>query len=413
MQHEKKSSKSSSSAKTKILIFVAIIAVVMVVQFILQDLGQGQNIRMHATGHSVTYEFDASPSFHSNDSRFFYFATRDGIRFISSNGVVDWSETLSLNRPIMVTRGDFVAVGEHSGGRRIYVFNSSGFVYHVDFDHPVVMFSINATGFLAAVVQYSTGYGIYVYNQQSPTVYLHRNPIHDSLTIPTAVEISEDGRYIVTAILDLNVRLTSTVIFRYFNERDSLAWDLGTEGLFSSEIFSDQTVKSMRFMENNKLVVVTTSQIACFQIISRDHAVSTQREVWSIDLKNNLSHIAFYGNRYIAYITGDRHPGEADADPVGMVRIRNVNNTEVGYFNLGRRATHLSMGHGAVLVGADRNFHAVNFNGNHIWEHNALHDTRDVLFLDNTDTILIAGLNRAEVHERRRTRNNELENIFD
>ena len=397
---------------TKVLIFVGIIAAVTVVQFFMPNIGQTQHIRLEQTGHGVSYDFDASPSFHSNSSGDFFFATRDGIQFRSSSDTQHWHLAFTFNNPVMVGSGNIVAVGEPRG-RRVYVFNSNGLLFPIDSEHPIMLFSVNSTGFLAVVVQYPNGHRIRVYNPNSFAEPLFTRAIvgqDEALWYPTAVEISDNGRYIAVALLDLNTLLRTTVEFGYINASDGF----GTEdrfGIFASEILHGQIVSAMQFMADNKVVVATTSYIICFQLTQHVHAPTTISEVWRRELNSSIDHIAFYGNRYVVYITGDRHVGVTDAPPMGTINIVNVNNTVAGVFNLGRRATHLFVGHGALLVGADRNFHAISMRGVHLWEHNALFDTRgrQVIFLDNTDTILIGGANRAEVHERRRVQVDDFE----
>jgi len=399
---------------TKILIFLGIIAAVMVVQFLMPDIGQTQHIRLEATGHGVSFGFDASPSFHSNSSGDFFFATRDGIQFRSSDDTQHWHSAFTFNNPIMVGRGNIVAVSEPRG-RRVYVFNANGLLFPpISFDHPVMTFSVNATGFLSVVIQYPNGnHRIQVFNSNSFAEPLYSRLIADeggALWYPTAVEVCSYGRYIAVALLNLNTVLTTTVEFGYINDVDAIG--VGDRlGIFASEIFHRQIVSAMRFKSDNRIIVSTTSYIMCFQLTPSNHAPTTIDVAWRRELQNTIDHIAFYGGRYIVYVTGDRNVGAVDAPPMGTVTILNVNNTAEGVFNLGRRATHLSIGHGAVLVGADRNFHAVNMRGTHLWEHNALFDTRgrQVIFLDNTDTILIGGANRAEVHERRRVQIDDFE----
>jgi len=402
-------------ARTKILIFVAIISAVMVIQFFMPGLGQAHNMRLESTREGVSYSFDDSPSFHSNNSRHFFFVTRNRIAYYTSAADVRWWHAFNFTRPVMVARGDIVAVGEQSGGRRIYVFNSLGYMYHVDFDYPVMTFSVNETGFLAAVVQYASGHGIQVYNRHSSNTPLYSRDIVEELWFPTAVEISDNGRYIAVAILDLNTRLNTVLQFGYINQSDGFATG-NRYGLFSAEEFAGQMVYAMRFMADNRLVVATTSHIVGYQITPRPSGVSVQNEIWSVELQNALSHIAFYNNVYFAYVTGDRNLGAIDAPAVGTVRILNTEDgTESGVFSMGRRVTHFSMGSGGLLVGADRNFHAVDLRGNHLWEHNALYDVRgrDVIFVGDTDTVLIAGATRAEIYERTRVRINDFENIFE
>ncbi|MCL1786767.1 MAG: DUF5711 family protein [Defluviitaleaceae bacterium] len=410
------------SLKTKVLIFVGIITAVMVVQFFVSGIGQGHTMRMEPTGHGVPYAFDAGPFFHSNNSRFYFVVTRDGIQYRPSNGEARWSHSFNFTQPLAVARGDFVAVGERQGGRRVEVFSAADErLFVAEFNDPVMMFSVSATGLLSVVVQYAAGgYGIYVENQQSvrgirglDSIYSQR--IVDDLHFPVAVEISHDGRYIAVATLDVSgIRPETTIEFRYIHE--SHAWAVGVddqEGLFASEIFNGQLIYGMRFMENNRFVVATTSQIVGFQMTPRAYAPTAMQILWTRELQNELAHLAFYGNRHIVYVTGNMHLGVASGDPVGTVHMINSEGEPVGEFSLGRRATHLSVGHGAVLVGSDRNFHAIDMRGNHLWEHNALHYTLAMIFLDDRDTVLIAGANRAEVNARQRTRVNEFETGLD
>ena len=403
------------STKTKILIFVGLITIAMVVQHFLPDR-HNHIIRMEPTGHGVSYNFDASPSFHSNNSRFYYFVTRDGIQYRPSDGDVRWNHSFSFNQPHMVARGDIVAVGERSGGRRVYVFNSTDeLLFRAEFEYPVMMFSVNAAGFLSVVLEMPFGYRIYVHNQLSIRAgeYFYRQNIVDDLHFPVAVEVSEDGRYIAVAIVDLSVRVDTTVQLRYTSLWDAVAWG-AAEGLFASEIFTDQIVHSLRFMADDRLVVATDSQILGYRIIERDYNVTAKEWAWTVNLQNELSEMAFYGNRHLVYVTGNRHLGAINGYPVGTVHIVNTTDgTRAGEFSTGRHATHLSVGNGAVLVGSDRNFHAIDLRGNHLWEHNSLHYTRSMIFLDDTDTVLIAGANRAEVNRRQRVRVTDFEGIFD
>jgi len=404
------------SLKTKILIFVGLITVVMVVQFFLPDMGQTHTVRMEP-GYSIQFELDANPSFHSNNSRFFYLVTRSGVQYRRvSDMSVHWNEAVSFVRPVMVARGDIIAVGEHTGGRSVHVFNSSGHLFSVDFEDPVMSFFVNETGFLSVILQTSSGFRIYVYNQQSHRrgEWLFRQNIIGELTYPISVDVSENGRYIAVAILDVNIWKTTTIQFRYMHESDARAAGVGAyQGLFASEILTDELIYTMRFMSDNRLVVATPTRIVCYQIITRPYLVSIPQEIWRIDLQNELSHIGFDGNRHLVYVTGDRHLGVMNGNPVGSVFVVNMDGAQVGQFNLGRRVTHLSVGHGAIIVGSDRNFHAIDLRGNHLWEHNSLHYAGNMLFIDGTDTILVAGANRAEVNVRRRVRVNDFENVFD
>ncbi|MCL2285478.1 MAG: DUF5711 family protein [Firmicutes bacterium] len=401
--------------KTKLLIFVGLITIVLMVQFLLPFFGQSHVVRMEP-GYSIPFDLDANPSFHSNNSRFFYLVTRSGVQYRRvSDMSAHWTESIGFTRAMTVARGDIIAVGEQSGGRSVHVFNPSGLMFTAEFDDPIVSFFVNETGFLSVILQTSFGYRIYVHNQQSirAGVPLYSQNIADALVFPLAVDVSENGRYIAVAIVDVNVWKTTTIQFRYINDSDARAAGVDVhQGLFAA-VMLEELIYTIRFMADNRLIIATPSEIRCYQIITRPYLVSEPQRAWTINLQNELSHIGFDGNRHLVYVTGDRHLNTLNGSSVGTVYIVNMNGTHVGEFNLGRRATHLSVGHGAVIVGSDRNFHAIDLRGNHLWEHNSLHYTSDMLFIDGTNTVLVVGANRAEVNVRRRVRVNEFENVFD
>jgi len=398
---------------TKLLIFAGLVTLVMIVQYFWPEFGQANVIRIEPTGHSVTYNIGDRPSFHSNGANMFFLLTREGITGRTTNMDVSWTEFHSLNRPIMVTRGNFVAIGETHGGRNVYVFDTDGLLYRVEMPDPVQTFSINPSGVLVVVVQTSYGHGVHVFTPQRYTESIYHKRFVGAMQQPTGVDISECGRYIAIAVWEWELRLGHTLMIGYINESDYMMWTV-EYGVFASESFDMQTIFAIRFMADSRLVVLLDSQILCFQVTSRAYAVSHVSFLWDIQMENYFEDFMFYDNRHFALVTGDRRVGVMDGSPPGTVYIIGVTDGQpVGSYSLGRRVTHLSMGHNAVIVGADRNFHAVEFDGTLLWEHNSLHETTDVIFLNDTDTILIAGAHRAEVHERRRVRVSDFEDVFD
>ena len=404
-QNKPTQNKPKISTRAKFIIIAILFCIMLFLYFGLPVIGQ-DNMRIQPTGHIINFTFDSNPSFHSNDSRNFFFVTRDTMRHHTSDGNIRWHENLGFARPVSVSNGDFVAVAEHHGGQLIIVYDTTGEIFRLNFDHQISFFSINKTGFLSVILQYDSGHGIFVFNRQSVATArqdlfyysFHQGP----LMIPNMVEVSPDGRYIAIAIIDLNLTLSSSVQFRYLNERDARGTD---RGLIAGQSFSGQIITTMQFMNNNRLVLATASQIMGIQL-GPQHA--TMQEVWTLELGNNLTHLEFYGGDRFAFVTGNAMVGDVNPVPVGMLYIYDINGVQMGNFNVGRRATHLRMGHNTVLVGAGRTFHAVDSRGHPLWEFTALHDVIDILFLGDTNTILIAGTTQAEVWQRRRVRNEEL-----
>jgi hypothetical protein len=391
----------------KILIAVALVVAAVLAQiFLMPWLGFGSDREMGiiATGYNMEYTFDSGAAFHSHDSRFFYYASRDGLRYIASNGNLIWSEAFTFNSPQISANGNFIAMGEERLGRTVRVFNETGELFSITMEHIILSFNVNETGFLTVIVQYDRGYGIYVFNQHrtQASAPLFRWTIFYDLISPTHAVVSADGRYIAIAVVDLNDDVRTSVQFRYINQWD--AW--GTEqGLFATEDFPGQFLTALRFMNENRLIIATTSQIVGFRL-GPGHQVS--QPIWDIQLNNVKTQIAFYNGTHFAFAVGERLSMiENEGDPLGLVRIYNTSGTPTGTFEMGRRVTHLRMGHNAVIVGGDRSFHATDFRGNPLWEHTSLFETRDVLFLDDTNIFLVAGTIHAEIFERRRLRESD------
>jgi len=394
------------STAIKILIAVGIVLVVILVQFFVFSgftFGSDRDMRFDNTGLGVSYNFDSSPVFHSNDNRLFFTASRDGVSFRPSNGVLEWNATHSFTSPIVAARGEILAIGDYRG-RNVFVYNEDGLFFTVELEAGLISMSVTASGLLTAIVSYDTGFGVYVYNENInsyPGLFYWSVHEGEGMQFPTHAETSEDGRYIAIAVAHLDVFIETHLQFRYINQRD--AWNTD-RGLFNTQILDRQLVTNMSFMNNNRFVVGTTSNLIGFQV-GPSHGFAN--ELWREPLNNRLSHLEFFGGAHFVTITDDRIPGVDESDPVGMVRIFNSNGVETGNFNLGRRATHLRTGHNALILGTDRNFHAIDFRGSPLWSHTSIYDTRDILFLDNTDTILIAASSRADVYRRRRVRAND------
>jgi hypothetical protein len=297
----------------------------------------------------------------------------------------------------MVTNGDFVAAGD-ARGKRSYVLESSGPIFDVPFEDPVLFFSVNSTGFLTAIVQVTGGYEVNVYNKKSSIVPVYSNVMHDPLVQPAAADVSADGRYIMIAMFDLRIRMTLRVSFYYVNRQDT--WAAPEDGLFAWWDFTDEAPLCVRFMDDNNALLFTDRRINCY----RPGEMNKCDEQWSVPLHNKIDRRAFYGGSRFAFAAGDRLLNDYDAAAPGAVYIYSVTGEKTGEFQLGRKASSVSMGHNAVLVGADRSFYALNASGGRIWEYIALQEARGMIFLDNTDTVLIAGGMDAQILKRERVK---------
>ena len=393
--------KKKSSPAKKMLIASGLLIVVALAQYLIFDItgvGARQNLRMIDTGIGVSYGFDMHANFYSPGAQNFFFGTRDGMQNISSTGDVRWQQGFNMIQPIMVGRGDMVAVGE-SEGRRIYVFNMNGLMYIANLQHPVLYFTVNQTGYLSVIMRTDIGYEIQVFNPNNPgdPNYGYRAPINDANVFPWSVDVSECGTYIAKALMDVDTLILSRLTFSYVRRVDSRGLP---DGLFASYSFPNEFIFRTRFTGCGRVIAVTDHQILGFEAGS-----GTQGPLWNIPLYNRLDKIHI-GESSFAYVTGDPFLNQPEAENPGVLRIYNFDGQLTGTYDLGRRATHLNMGFNTVVVGIGRTFYALNNHGIQLWNYSAIYDVQDMFFLDNTDTVLLAGSTRASVMRRLRVTEN-------
>ena len=385
-----------SPAQKMLIASVFLITAAIIQHFVFDLVGVGadarQELRMTNTEIEVFYGFDMHASFYSPGARHFYFAARDGVQSISSTGEIRWHQGFNMSLPVMVGRGDIVAVGE-PGGHRIYVFNSSELLYVANLPHPVLYFTVNGSGYLSVITQLDTGREIRVFHYDRPDEYIYRAPINDANVFPVSVDVSECGTYIVKALWDVDTLIFSRLTFSYVRLVDSRGIP---NGLFATYDFPDEFIIRTRFTSCGMVIVITDQQILGYPA-----GEGTQGPAWNIPLYNRPDKI-YIGANSFAYVTGDPFLNQPEAISHGVLHIYNFDGNKLGSHNLGRRATHLTINHNTVLVGMGRTFYAINQHGIRLWDYQAIHDVQDMIFLENTDTVLLAGGIRAAVMRRLR-----------
>jgi len=390
--------KSLSPAMKMLIASLLLVAAALVQHFVFGMVGvveARQDLIMTDTEVTISYGFDMQASFYSPGARHFFFSARDGMQNMSSTGELRWQEAYDMVQPLMIGRGDKVAVGE-PGGRSIYVFNAAGLLYTADLPHPVLYFTVNPTGFLSTILQTDSGYMIKVFNPSNPNDpdYGYRAVINDANIFPFSVDVSDCGTFVAKAFWDVNTLMFSRLTFGFFRGVDSRGMH---DGFFASNSFPDEFIYRIRFTSGGRKLLVLSDQ----QIIGFTVEDGSREKAWSIPLYNRPE-LFTIGENHFAFVTGDPFLNEPNAKNPGVLHIYDFNGRPTGTYNLGRRATHLHMGFNAILVGTGRTFYAINTNGTRKWTYSAIHDVQDMIFLDNTDTVLLAGGARATVMRRLR-----------
>lgn len=387
--------KKKLSPAKKLMIASALLIIAALVQHLVLDLvgfQARQDMLMVDTEIGVSYGFDAHASFYSSGARHFFFAARDGVQNISSTGDLRWQHGFTLSQPLMVGRGDKIAIGERDG-HRIYVFGPDGYLYSINLPNPAMYFTVNPTGYLSVIMRTDTGYIVQVFNPANPhdPSYGYRAPRNDANLFPMSVDVSECGTYIATAYFDVDTWIFAKITFGYLRRVDSRGMP---DGLFRLYNYADEFIYRVRFTGCGRVIALTDRRILGFE-----SGRGSSGYIWDIILNNRPDPI-YIGQNRLAFVTGEPFINHPDAESPGILKIYDFNGQETGRYDLGRRATYLTVGHNTILAGMDRTFFAISPTGNRLWTHLAIQDIHDAVFLENTDTILLAGGTRASIWRR-------------
>ena len=343
----------------------------------------------------IRYDHNSNAIIYSDNTSGFYICTKDGVRFFSTSGELRWESVFSMSQPIMATNRQFIAVAEYRG-RSLHVYNSiSGEQYVKEFDHPILSFSVNTRGFSSVILARDDAYVIQVFDSIGNVPFNMNYPTTNIFPIATA--ISNDNRILAISYLDITANMTSQITYSYINKSEDRG--ISSDGMFAGTEHKNQIVGILNFIDSNSLIAISDSEISNID-------VELAEKRWTYEFDNELDKFGLLNDRTFALALG-KPILNRDAEPLGTVKIYNTNLDEMGAFSLGKTVTYMSTGHNSSIVGSGRVYSALNRSGKLLWEYHATTDLKEVMFLNNTDNILIATNTEAQILRRVRTRNRD------
>ncbi len=380
---------TSRAAAVVVLLLVIMIAVVYLNPGLLGDKStsaRGASSAFSTVGTEIKYETDSQAAFYSNNSRYIIFSTKDGVKYLSANGESKSIDTIfSFVSPILVGEGDIAAVSEPKG-RAVYVFGTSGLLFEQRFDYPVLSFSVSKQGLLTVVLQTDDDYEINVYNKSGN---IYRWVYTDYNMFPVSADVSNDGRVLAVSFLNVDVRLSSKIVFAFINADESRGYE---DGIFASKEITGEWAATVKFMDNNNLIVVTEAQILCY----KPNEQKLIENPWSIQLNNKLDKLAFSGSDGFVIALGEPLLNK-EADDSGLIQFYNLSGAKTGEYNLDGKCSYLSASSYGAIAGADRIYTAINNRGDVMWEYAPISDVRQIIFLDNNGTFLVNAPSNATI----------------
>lgn len=375
---------------TRRLIILLVILLIVIIGAIAWIITKGGDIDM-TEGSIITqinYELSSKADFYTNDGNIF-FATKDGIKLVDSKGREKWSETYTMLSPAMLGDANVVAIAEKNGNA-VRVYNESGALYNLSFNDPVVTYAVNPLGYTGVITGADSDYELSVCDDAGQLLFKGNYAADDG--IPTAIDISDDGKMFAIAFTDISgINMKSNVLFYYINKSDVQSVD-SSDGMFTSLVREGSVTAKVAFVDRNRCVVVMDDRLEFV-----DTSVGADKGTVEVELGNKI---------IAACVNGDGSLAVALGEPILNSAVQGEENTVVWYNSLGSKigecvpeksVTNLFAGNDITVVAMDRTFEAYKTKGQSMWSYTALQDTVKVLPYDDEVKLIAVTSGKAVV----------------
>lgn len=313
----------------------------------------------------------------------YLYCTKDGVKYFDGGQNQKWNSTYTMTSPSVVNNGSFTAVAE-AQGRSVKIYNEAGELYSVSADGIIMQVSVNCIGSIGLILKTGSGYKIQVYDE-SGSLIMERFD-EDKGIYPIAVDISADKKVLAVSYLDTtDIEMVSKVLFFYTGREDTKNTESGD--FFASVEKVGEIVPAVKYMNNGIFMAVGDTTVFAMD--------SSGKEVWNDEICNKIDKITFSGE-YLVMALGESLPGK-DGAQNGTVRILNTTGKKGNDYAFSKSVTYLKAYKNGIVIGSNRDFNALNYNGKLLWEHTATQDVKDIILMSSSANVLYVTNNSADI----------------
>ena len=252
-------SKKNKKKRNKNVIYIAAAAVITIIAVFCFAFGLSSEV---STGDKLlmpelNYETASKTAFYISGKNIFY-CSKDGMRMLDEKGNTVWTDTFTMQQPVLVGDGDYAAVAEERG-MLVRVYDTSGFLYTIPAEKPITTFTVNQKGYAAVIMEMPNEYITNIYNTLGNVVSVSSCPASES--IPVAIDISDDSNIYATSYIETNaVTFKSNVVMRYVG-KDMAATAETIDGMFTAFSGGNSIVGKVKFSGESALCAISDKEI--------------------------------------------------------------------------------------------------------------------------------------------------------
>ena len=354
----------------------------MIIDFAKNIKVKAETVATVQSSTEMTFDGSSKTTFIGFGNSYLY-CTKDGVKYFDGGQNEKWNSTFTMMSLSVVNNGSCTAVAE-AQGRSVKVYNQTGELYSVSADGIVMQISVNDIGSIGLILKTDAGYKVQVYDEKG-TLIMERIDV-DAGIYPVAVDISADKKVLAVSYLDTtDIEMVSKILFFYTGKEDTKSTESGD--FFASVEKAGEIVPSIKYMKNGVFMAVGDTTVFTMD--------SSGKEIWSLEVNNKIDKIAFYGD-YLVMALGESLPDKEGA-PKGTIRILSTTGKQGNDYSIGKGATYLKAYKNGIVVGCNREFTALNYNGRLLWEHTATQDVNDIILMNSAESVLYVTNNSAEI----------------
>lgn len=341
-----------------------------------------QTVKEEQKREILQFESDSKSVFRTYGKGFLQ-CTKDGVKFFEEIGSQKWNDTYTMKTPTVISEGQYTVVVELLG-RQAIVYDKTGRKFAVSTEGNIIQVSLNTNGYLGVITNNKTGYQTLIYDKEGTEI--GRRIEESEGVYPMSVEVSNDNRVFAVSYLDTtDIELSSKVLFFYIYKQDAIDY---TDSMFASVEKPGELVPVLKYMQDGKLIAVSDKSVFAVN--------SDGKELWNFELTNHIEKVNFSDSQDIIIAYGEEL-SDKEGKKEGTVEWLSTNGTVSTTFESGEKVTYMNTKDNMTIIGLGKHYYNVKNTGKIIWEHTAIQDVSDILFMESESKVLFVTKNSAEI----------------
>ena len=261
--------------------------------------------------------------------------SKDGVSCLSRKGAMVWSLSYEMQKPLVSTAGDRLAIADY-GGSTIYLQSSSEIIGTIGTDLPIRSICASESGRIAAVLYDADVTWVYLFSEEGDIISTVRLSMSVS-GYPISVALSPDGeRMCVSHLTADSEGIGTSVAFYNFG---SVGQNYADNNVSSFDY--DEIVPYTRYMSDSACVAVSDSRLVIYT--GSEIPESSVNVMFSQELEG-----VFAGEDYIGLLFPDSS-GEEDY----VLQIYDTNGNVTGTISFSQAYTDIRISGERVYIHND------------------------------------------------------------